>query len=109
MCRAVKVLCVATDRASLVALKRASVAAEWELSAGATDADQAIAQLDGDRPHFLVVFGPYAELVATARARYPAIRIVSDRDLPGADVVATSLAEIRGALVGAPRPGGPAR
>jgi len=109
MCRAVKVLCVATDVESLGALKRATVAAEWELSAGATDAAGALAQLDEERPHFLVVFGPFHQLVADARERYPALRIVSDRDLPGADVVATSLEEVRGALLGAPRPGGPVR
>ncbi|MEX2275821.1 MAG: hypothetical protein WEA10_09720 [Actinomycetota bacterium] len=104
-----KVLCVATDDASLVALRRAAVAAEWELVGGAKNAAEARIQLEEERPHFLLVFGPFAELVAEARERYPTLRIVSDRDLPGADVVATSLAEVRGALVGAPRPGGPVR
>ena len=37
MCRAETVLCVAPDREQLVALKHAVVAAEWELTAGATD------------------------------------------------------------------------
>ena len=109
MCRAVKVLCVSTDRGSLLELKRASVAAEWELAPGATEASDALAQLDDERPHFLVAFGPFERLVATARERYPAIRIVTDRDAPGADVVATSLEEVRGALLGEPRPGGPVR
>ncbi|MEX0989209.1 MAG: hypothetical protein WD206_02795 [Actinomycetota bacterium] len=109
MCRAVKVLCVSTDRGSLLELKRASVSAEWELTSGAIDASDALVQLDNDRPHFLVAFGPFEELVATVRERYPAMRIVTDRNTPGADVVATSLEEVRDALLGAPRPGGPVR
>jgi hypothetical protein len=34
---------------------------------------------------------------------------VTDRDLPGATAVATSLDEVRGALKELPRPGGPVR
>ena len=109
MCRAVKVMCVASDEGALRALKRASVAAEWELTRGAIDAGAALRQLEEERPHFLVAFGPYEDLVSTARERHPSLRIVTDRDVPGADVVATSLDEVRDALVGAPRPGGPVR
>jgi hypothetical protein len=107
VCRSVKVLCVATDRESLDELKRAAVAAEWELAPGATSAEEALAQLESERPHMLVAFGPYEALVATARERVPWIRIVTDRDAPGADVVAASPEEVRGALVSQPRPGGP--
>jgi hypothetical protein len=46
MCRAVKVLCVATDDAALRALKRASVGAGWELAPGATDLRSALDQID---------------------------------------------------------------
>jgi hypothetical protein len=35
------------------------------------------------------------------------MRIVTDRDVPGATVVATSLEEVRGLVLGIPRPGGP--
>ena len=108
MCRAVKVLCVAEDAAGLAALKRASVSAEWELAGGATDEAGALAQIDAERPHILVVAGEYGTLVRRARERVPGMRIVADRDLPGADAVATSLEEIRG-LVLRPRPGGPVR
>jgi hypothetical protein len=41
------------------------------------------------------------------RDRFPAMRIVTDRDTPGATVVATSLGEVRGLVLGLPRPGGP--
>lgn len=107
MCRALIVLCVAPDGASLSALKVASVAADWELAPGATDLRSALDQIDAERPHVLVAFGPFDGLVALARERYPGMRIVTDRDAPGATVVATSLDEVRGLVMDLPRPGGP--
>ena len=107
MCRALKVLCVAGDPESLTALKAAAVSAEWELATGATDEADAVGQIDAERPHILVVFGPYERLIALTRERFPAIRIVADRDAPGATAVATSLQEVRGLVKGLPRPGGP--
>lgn len=109
MCRALLVMCVASDRGSLADLKRATVGSEWELTPGATDAETALAQMQEERPHVLVAFGDWGELVEQARERWPVIRIVTDRDLPGADVVATSFAEVRGAVLGRSRPGGPVR
>ena len=107
MCRALKVLCVAQDRAALAALKAASVSAEWELTPGATNETDALAQIGAERPHILVAFGPYERMVALAHERFPGMRIVTDRAAPGATMVATSLGEVRGLLMGAPRPGGP--
>ena len=107
MCRAVVVLCVAPDAAALAALKRATVSSEWELAPGATDEAGAVGQIDAERPHVLVVFGAFERLVALARERFPAMRIVTDRDAPGATVVATSLEEVRGLVKGLPAPGGP--
>lgn len=109
MCRALKVLCVAEDAEDLAALKRAAVSAEWELAPGATDEEEALEQLHAERPHVVVVFGPFEVFVRTARGTYPFLRIVADRDLPGATVVAASLEEVRGAVKGLPRPGGPVR
>lgn len=109
MCRALKVLCVASDAEALAALKRASVSADWELAPGATTEAEALAQLDEERPHFVVAFGDFESFVTEARASHPLLRIVADRDLPGATAVATSLEEVRGALKGLPRPGGPVR
>ena len=60
MCRALKVLCVAPDDGSLTALKSATVSAEWELAPGATDLRGALDQIDAERPHVLVAFGPFA-------------------------------------------------
>jgi hypothetical protein len=109
VCRALKVLCVAEDAEGLAALKRAAVSADWELAPGAASESDALAQLEAERPHVVVAFGDVGGFVAAARQAYPFLRIVTDRDLPGATVVATSLEEVRGAVKGLPRPGGPVR
>ena len=88
-------------------LKRATVSAEWELAPGATDVRDALDQIDAERPQVLVAFGRFAELVTLASERYPGMRIVTDRATPGATVVATSQDEVRGLVLGLPRPGGP--
>ena len=109
MCRALKVLCVAPDREALSALKNAVVAAEWELTPGAVDERGALDQIDAERPHVMVVFGPFEGLVSIVRERFPGMRIVTDRDTPGATAMATSIAEVRGMVLRLPRPGGPVR
>jgi hypothetical protein len=109
MCRALKVLCVASDPESLMQLKKAAVSAEWELAPGATNEADAIGQIDSERPHILVVFGPYERLVALVGERFPGMRVIADRDTPGATDVAASLGEVRGLVRGSPRPGGPVR
>lgn len=109
MCRALKVLCVAPDGDALAALKRAAVSAGWELTPGATTEDAALAQLEFERPHVLVVFGDFAGFVGKAREAFPFMRIVADRDVPGATAVAASMEEVRDAVKGLPRPGGPVR
>lgn len=107
MCRALVVLCVADDPEALAALKASAVSAEWELAPGATDLRSALDQIDAERPHVMVAFGAHAELVRIVRERFPSMRIVTDRDTPGATDVATSLGEVRGTVLGLPRPGGP--
>ncbi len=109
MCRALRVLCVAEDAESLAALKRAAVSAEWELAPGAVDEPGAMEQIEAERPHIMVVFGNYGRLAGLMRDRFPGMRIVCDRDLPGATVVASSLEEVRGLVLERPRPGGPVR
>lgn len=107
MCRAVKVLCVASDDEALGALRRATTAAEWELTPGATNETDALGLVDAERPHAMVVFGSYEELVSLVRDRFPAIRIVTDRDAPGTSAVASSPDEVREVLRSLARPGGP--
>jgi hypothetical protein len=50
---------------------------------------------------------PYEQLVSLVRERFPAMRIVTDRDTPGASAVATSPDDVREALRSLARPGGP--
>jgi hypothetical protein len=107
MCRALKVLCVAPDRAQLVALKQAVVGAEWELCPGATDLRSALDQIDAERPHAVVAVGPFEELVALVAERFPGMRIVTDRPMPGAGTVLDTVSDARTALRQQPRPGGP--
>ena len=71
MCRALKVLCVADDEASLRALRQATTAAEWELIPGATNDTDALAMIDAERPQTIVVFGEHDRLVALVRERFP--------------------------------------
>ena len=105
MCRALKVLCVAPDAAALDELRRATVSAEWELTPGATSAEEALARLHEDRPHVLVVIGAFPGLVERALEAYPFLRVIADRETPGA-VVMGSIHEIRAAVKGS---GGPVR
>jgi hypothetical protein len=106
VCRAVTVICVAPDREQLKTLKQAVVAAEWELTAGATDVRSALDQIDVERPHAMVVVGPFEELVAMVAERFPGMRIVTDHEMPRATVVA-EMSDAREALRMQRRPGGP--
>ena len=106
MCRALKVLCVAEDPTALAELKRATVSAEWELAPGATTEEEAIRQLHTERPHVLVAFGSFPGLVERALEAYPFLRVVSDRESPGAVAVA-SLDQIRAAVMPSDGLGGP--
>ena len=109
MCRALKVLCVASDRHGLMDLKRATVSAEWELAPGATAEVDALTQLEAERPDVLVVFGEFEGLVSRVREGRASLPIVCDRDLPGATSVVGRLEEIRDAVRALPRSGGPVR
>jgi hypothetical protein len=107
VCRAVKVLCVATDEQALLALRWAVTAAEWELTPGATNETDALGLIDSERPHAMVAFGGFERLVSLVRDRFPAMRIVTDRDTPGTNAVASSRDDMRVLLRSLGRPGGP--
>ena len=107
MCRALKVLVVAEDEAALRTLRAAAVSAEWELTLGATSVEHAVAIVDAERPHVVVAFGPFEALTTLLRERFPGMRIVSDRDLPGATVVVSGPQEVRDAVKSAPSSRGP--
>jgi collagenase-like PrtC family protease len=107
VCRAVTVLCVAPDAERLQELKRAAVGAEWELAPGATDTREALDQIDALRPHAVVVFGPFEDLVALVAERFPAMTIVADHQMPGVTDVVAAAPDVRAALRMQRRPGGP--
>jgi hypothetical protein len=107
MCVALRVLCVAEDADALAALKRATVSAEWELTSGATSEDEALAQLDRERPHVIVAFGPFETFVTRALAAYPSLRVLADREVPDATVVVvSSLEDVRASVLGRSRTSG---
>jgi len=110
MCRALKVLCAAPDRARLAELKRAAVGVAWELVGGAASLDELPGQLASWRPDVVVLdaaLGPGAIGVVDETGR--SVRVVSVGELPGSDAVVGSLDEVRDAILGVPRPGGPVR
>ncbi len=111
MCRALIVACVAPDRESLAALKRAAVGTEWELTPGAVTAEEAVAQIEERGAHVLIVSGDGVDVVAAVRARWPWMRIVAVGEAPVAEATVTvgSLEAVRDAVKGLPSPGGPIR
>jgi hypothetical protein len=112
MCRALQVVCVASDASSLQELKRATVSQDWELTPGATDVEEALAQVEDRRAHVLVAWGTFDDLVNRARERRPGLRIVTVGKEPvevAADVNVTSVEEVRDAVLGVWPPGGPVR
>jgi hypothetical protein len=107
VCRALKVLVVAPDPATLSRLKRDAVSADWELTAGASTEAEAMAQLESERPHVLVAFGGFEGFVRAARERQPFLRIVTDRPVAVETVVVVNGSDLRAAIKGLPRAGGP--
>ena len=111
MCRSLQIVCVAAGEPSLRALKKAMVTQEWELTAGATDADAALQQIAQRKAHVLVTWGAFEDLVTRARERFPGLRIVAVGRTPldGADAHVTSIKQARDAILGSPPSGGPVR
>lgn len=107
-CRALTVLCAAAGSTRLAELKRAAVAAEWELVGGAASLDELTAQLGDRRPHVVVVDASLgAGAVERVRTLRPEARIVGVGGVEGADTNATTLEEVRGAILGTPRGSAP--
>jgi DNA-binding NarL/FixJ family response regulator len=110
MCRALRVLCVATTRDRLSELKRAAVSVHWELAGGAISMEELLLQLEEERPDVVVIHsGMATEAVEKVRRLDPNVRIVTIGEVPGADEHAPSIHEVKEAILGLPRPGGPVR
>jgi hypothetical protein len=108
VCRALKVLCAAPDRERLSALKYAAVSKEYELTGGATDADELMRQIDDLQPDAVVVASELVGAIEAVRAAYPSLRIVAvGAEAEAADEWVGSQEEVRAAVLGLPRPGGP--
>src|SRR5437870_4438716 len=111
MCRSLKVLCAAPDPERLGSLKRAAVGAEWELVAGARSEAELCEQLVEWRPDVVVIDASLGtEAFERARALRPGARLVAMGETGGPiDAEAGSLDQVRGAILGIPKPGGPVR
>ena len=110
MCRSLKVLCAASDRDRLRALKLATVSAAWELVGGVSNEGDFADQLASWRPDVVVLDGMGEGAVALVRSTLPLARVVAVGPAAlGADVVAGTREEVRDAILGMPRPGGPVR
>jgi chemotaxis response regulator CheB len=102
-CRALTILCAAADRARLAAIKRAAVAAEWEVVGGAVSLDELLTALEEVRPNVVVLDAALGQDAAIrAREILPQARIVGVGPVPGVDAVASTLAGIRDAILGRP-------
>ena len=111
MCRALRVLCAALGAERLSTLKRAAVSAYWELAGGAATLDQLAEQIALWEPDVIVAdieIGP--EAVSLVREVRPSARLVlagATGPVEGADECVNSLEDVRAAILGLPRPGGP--
>ena len=90
MCTAVRILVAASSREGRLALRRASVTAEWEVVGEAADADTAVRDAVELRARFLVIeagaAGPRPEVaVRRLKSLAPTAFVVGVGDIPGAD------------------------
>jgi chemotaxis response regulator CheB len=111
VCRSLRVLCAADGPEALARLKRATVSASWELVGGAAAVDQLAEQAADVQPDVMVIAGLPAEAILAARSAAPRARLLAVADEPadGADQTVGSLEEVKAAVLGLPRPGGPVR
>ena len=110
MCRGLRILVVASTAEGVSALRRATVAAQWEVVGAAEGLHELEAELRSSRPDVVVMdaaVGP--EAVAAARRLRPRARLVSVGILEGTDRAAASPDDVRAAILGLPGPGGPVR
>jgi hypothetical protein len=110
MCRSLRVLCAAADPLRLGELRRACVAADWELVGGAVSTEALEGQVLEWHPDVVVVDADLGDGAVGALKRIrPSVRIVAVGSLSGADAEAPSMQGVRAAILGLPRPGGPVR
>jgi DNA-binding NarL/FixJ family response regulator len=105
VCTAVRIVVAAAERPRRLELRRASVAAEWEVVGEAADAEGAYREAVERRARFLVLdasaAGPRPEVLARRlRSTSPTALVVGVGDVPGADttVPADGLDGLRDAM-----------
>ena len=92
----------------MLELKRAAVAAAWELVGGAASLDELREQLLQWRPDVVVVTAELGlDVVRGIREALPGARVVSLGFAEGADAEVPSLDGLRESILGMPPPGGP--
>ncbi len=110
MCRALHVLCGAADRESLAALKRHVVSKEYELTGGATTAEELLGQVVELEPDAVVLDAALVSAAERLRAEHPSIRLIMvGVESEAADDWVERAEDARAAVLGLPRPGGPVR
>jgi DNA-binding NarL/FixJ family response regulator len=111
VCRALRVLCASSNDDGLSKLKKAAVSAHWEVVGGAASLDELVKQLGEWNPDVVVIDAAMgSEAVRAVREARPAIRIVTLGPLlAGEDAAAETLLDVRRAMLGLPRTGGPVR
>ena len=103
-------LCAAAGREGLAELKRASGSVHWELAGGAVSLEELRKEIGEFEPDVVIVDGALGpEAVDVVRAARRTVRLVAVGSLPGADAEVFQLGDIRAAILGLPRPGGPVR
>jgi chemotaxis response regulator CheB len=111
MCRAIRILCAAAEPSRLGELKRATVSAHWELVGGATSPEQLSEQLAEWEPDVIVLEAELgADAVLLARRLRPTSRVLvvgGAEPLEGCDEAVELLGDVRPAIMGVQRPGGP--
>src|SRR5215207_2958008 len=105
MCTAVRIVVAAADRERRLELRRAAVAAEWEVVGEADGPEAAYVEAVERRARFLVLeasaAGPRPEaLVRRLRSTSPNAFVIGVGDVPGVDatVAAASLDGLRGTM-----------
>jgi chemotaxis response regulator CheB len=111
MCRALKVLCAASGRDRLVELKKATVSTNWELVGGVPSLGELAGQVESWRPDVVVIDESLgADAINAVRSVMDRVRVVIvGAPVEGADETAASFEEVRAAVLGLPKPGGPVR
>jgi hypothetical protein len=104
VCRALKVLCAADGRDRLLALKRATVSADWELVGGAASVAELEDQLGSWDPDIVVLDVALAGADEAIGRAHPRGRVAT---VGGHDDAGFVRDEVRSAVLGLPRPGGP--